>query len=495
MIGGGSYRNSQSHRNAMPTTAQSSEDACRTASWPAQSSIHYPGSAAFTEATVRWNAYGAPSYCAAVSPSNAEEVASIVKVANAAGIPFLATGGRHHYGTTLQRLQNGLAIDLSRLNVVTVDRSSSTATIGGGAKIRDVLKTVSEAGYQIPSGACNSAGYIGSGLGAGVGYLEGTFSLVIDSLVSAKLVTASGDVIQVSDSSHSDLFWAIRGAGANFGIITSAVFKLSQPVNNGNVFYADLVYGASQKSEYFNAIQTLINDDMPSQLGFSTTLSWNASKNETGILTSLIYVGTETEARKRLAVFFELNPVVFAAKVIPFAQVPNVLRMGATDASCNTTGGMRSILTVNVRQFVAETHLSVFDKFDDFMKQYPDSRSSALIFETFSNHATLTVPNEKTAYPWRDARGNYMLQLRRTNLDNPFGASVNDFAKELRADLVASSGYPELSAYVSYTYGDETLEQKFGRDKLPRLIELKKKWDPENVFGYCNPLPTHYQPS
>ncbi|GAW11405.1 hypothetical protein ANO14919_007490 [Xylariales sp. No.14919] len=133
----------------MPTEAQSFEAACRKAPWPAQSEIQYPGSEAFINATARWNAYGSPSYCAAVSPSSEEELASIVKVANAANIPFLATGGRHGYGTTFQKLRNGLAIDLSRLNGVTIDKDKSTVIIGGGAKIRDVLRPVSEAGYQI----------------------------------------------------------------------------------------------------------------------------------------------------------------------------------------------------------------------------------------------------------------------------------------------------------------------------------------------------------
>ncbi|KAI1167701.1 hypothetical protein F5B18DRAFT_601044 [Nemania serpens] len=84
-------------------------------------------------------------------------------------------------------LRNRLAIDLSRLNDVTIDRNKSAMTIGGGAKIRDVLTPVSQAGYQIPSAACNCAGYIGSGVGAGIGFLQGTFGLVVDSLVSAKL--------------------------------------------------------------------------------------------------------------------------------------------------------------------------------------------------------------------------------------------------------------------------------------------------------------------
>ncbi|KAI1120067.1 FAD-binding domain-containing protein [Nemania abortiva] len=473
----------------MSTKAQSIEAACRNVSWPAGVNIQYPGSSDFTNATARWNAYGAPSYCAAVSPSSEEEVASIVKTANAANIPFIATGGRHHFGTTLQKLQEGLAIDLSRLKNVTIDKESSTVTIGGGAQIRDVLTPVSEAGYQIPSGACNGAGYIGSGIGAGIGYLEGTFGLVIDALVSAKLVTARGDLIEVSESSHPDLFWAIRGAGTNFGIITSAVFKLSEPVNNGEVFYADLIYSASQKSDYFKAMQTF-SDNMPSKLGFSTSLFFDPKTNQTNILATLIYAGSETEARKDLAPFFDVSPVVFAAKTISFTQVPSVVIMGITDMSCNTTEGLHSIHTLNIRRFAVETYELVFDKFDEFSKKYSDSQGSAIIIETFSNHAALAVPDDRTAYPWRNARGNIMLQMRWKGLDNQFGETANAFAKELRADLFATSGYPDLSVYVSYAYGDETPEQKFGQHKLPRLIELKKKWDPDNVFGYCNPLPT-----
>ncbi|KAI0802112.1 FAD-binding domain-containing protein [Xylaria sp. FL0064] len=444
----------------MQTKTRSLEAACRKANWPSLSDIQYRGSEAFTKATARWNAYGSPSYCAAVSPSSEEENASIVKVAAAASIPFLATGGRHGYGTTLKKLQNGLAIDLSRLNSVTIDKNSSTVTIGGGAKIRDVLKSVSEAGFQIPSGSCNSAGYIGAGLGAGIGYLQGTLGLVIDSLVSAKLVTANGDLID-----------------------------LSEPVNKGDIFYVDLIYGAGQKSDYFKMMQTF-NDNMPSRLGFSTTLFWNASANETGLLATLIYAGTESEARKELSCFFDINPTVAAARMISFTELPSVVIMGIADASCDTVDGLHSIHTLNIRQFVADAYDLVFDKFDSFLKQYPDSRTSALIFETFSNQAVVRVPNERTAYPWRDAKGYFMLQLRWTGLDNPFGNMANAFAKELRADLVDTSGYSELSAYVSYAYGDETLDQKFGRDKLSRLMELKREWDPRNVFGYCNPLLT-----
>ena len=83
-----------------------------------------------------------------------------------------------------------------------------------------------------------------------------------------------------------------------------------------------------------------------------------------------------------------------------------------------------------------------------------------------------------------------MLQMRWPGLDNPFSEIANKFAKEIRGDLVKTSGYPGLSAYVNYAWGDETLEQIYREDKLQRLIALKKQWDPKNVFRFSNGIPT-----
>lgn len=85
-----------------------------------------------------------------------------------------------------------------------------------------------------------------------------------------------------------------------------------------------------------------------------------------------------------------------------------------------------------------------------------------------------------------------MLQMSWAEPGDPVEDAVNDFAREVRQDLAAESGYPDLSVYVSYAHGDETVEQVYGKDKLPRLVGLKKRWDPNNVFAYNHALPTEY---
>lgn len=85
-----------------------------------------------------------------------------------------------------------------------------------------------------------------------------------------------------------------------------------------------------------------------------------------------------------------------------------------------------------------------------------------------------------------------MFQMGWPELGNPIETVANAFARELRDDFAATSGYPDLAVYVSYAHGDEKIEQIYGKEKMPRLAALKKQWDPENIFKYNNALPTEY---
>jgi hypothetical protein len=85
-----------------------------------------------------------------------------------------------------------------------------------------------------------------------------------------------------------------------------------------------------------------------------------------------------------------------------------------------------------------------------------------------------------------------MIQIKFPSGGNSVEQAGNDFARDLVSEFVATSGFPDLSVYVSYAYVDETLKQIYGREKLPRLAALKKQWDPDNIFGFNNALPTEY---
>ncbi|KAI1495977.1 FAD-binding domain-containing protein [Biscogniauxia marginata] len=459
-------------------------------SWPADAQVYYPGTSAFTNATTRWSIYEAPKYSAVALPTSEEIVAKIVKVARASNISILATGGRHGYCTTLGRLRGGLAIDLSQMNAIDVDKVAGTVTVGAGTKLGDVTVPVEQAGYEFPIGSCPSVGTIGVTLGAGIGPFQGLFGLMIDCLISARLVTADGDLVDVSERDNPDLFWAIRGAGANFGIITSATYKLKKAVNDAQVFTVDAIYPADAKSAYFDVLQSF-QDKMPAELALCTVILWDNDSNTTQILATFLYSGPESEARQVLAPFLSLNPPVLRTNYVPYSHVQRTILFSSVPVMC-TPGRIQDIFSVNVRRFAAETLKSTFDKFDAFYKANPDGRSSTAVLEIFSNQAVAAVPDDATAYPWRDAKGNFMFQMSWPSLGNPVEEVANALASELRQDIAATSGYPDLAVYVNYSHGDETIEQIYGKDKLPKLVQLKKAWDPSNVFKYSNALPTEY---
>lgn len=127
--------------------------------------------------------------------------------------------------------------------------------------------------------SCSCVGVVGATLGAGVGRFQGIHGLIIDALLSVRLVTAKGRIITASATEYSDLFWGLRGAGANFGIILSATYKITDHSNGGNVMSADLIFPASANVSYFNTLKNF-QDKLPAELALFTTIFYDASAQE-----------------------------------------------------------------------------------------------------------------------------------------------------------------------------------------------------------------------
>lgn len=119
---------------------------------------------------------------------------------------------------------------------------------------------------------------VGASLGGGVGRYQGLHGLIIDNLISLRMITAKGDIISVSASEHPDLFWGMRGAGMNFGVILSAKYRVHDLVNDGNALNVDLVFPASANVSYFNTLKTF-QDKLPAPLSLFTLISYNTTNN------------------------------------------------------------------------------------------------------------------------------------------------------------------------------------------------------------------------
>jgi hypothetical protein len=296
------------------------------------SEVFLESDADFAQRSIRWTDYMRPDYAIVVQPATVGDVQKLVsgvhyprrsipgrmpachvfecsrllqvRYAGRCQIPFLGTSAQHGFDTTLAQIQNGLAIDLSKFRSVNVNARQSTMTVGGGVRFRDVYDPLFAAGKEasklakknmVPSysmeksghlltvfsdtGASACVGLVSPSLGGGVGRLQGVRGMMVDSLRSAQLVTADGSLVTVSARSNPGLFWALRGAGANFGIVVEAtyeVYDLTSPM----VASTDIIFSPADAGPIIDFLEAF-GDHAPEKLGIILTAAFqNGSVSE-----------------------------------------------------------------------------------------------------------------------------------------------------------------------------------------------------------------------
>ncbi|KAI0012236.1 hypothetical protein F4779DRAFT_81728 [Xylariaceae sp. FL0662B] len=459
--------------------------------WSANTTISFAGEIDFVNATYRWNLYAAPTYSANISAGIEADVAKAVKLARSNNVPFLATGSRHGYCTTLARHHNGLSIDLSRLNSINVNWDAATVTIGPGVTSEDIASAVNDAGFEVPIGSCSSVSQIGATLGGGIGRWTGVFGLMIDSLLSVRLVTANGEVIEASETSNTDLFWGVRGAGANLGIIISATYKLHKPVSKGKVLSTDFMFPVDRKTEYFGLLKQFIDRGLHPELAIITSIAYDPNSDSTLVGGNWAWLGSETKGREIISPLLEMNPPIANTSLIPWTEITKSAAFGSDVIACQK-GQRKSMYAANMRDLSVSTCEKTVNKMARFFDEHPDGRGSTVLLETLPIQAVNAISENATAYPWRDTTCYAMFQFSFAEEGSPTEVAGNVLGKELRKEFAAASGYPDLTVNVNYAHGDEAPEQIYSKNKLPRLVALKQRYDPANIFCYCHPLPLQY---
>ncbi|KAJ3485272.1 hypothetical protein NLG97_g6851 [Lecanicillium saksenae] len=405
----------------------------------------------------RWSDYRAPTYFGAIKPANEEDGQVIVKIAQENAIPFLATGGGHSF-SDYSRF-DGLSIDLGKLNSTKLDAETNTVSVGGSAKYHQLHDLLYDVGKELPLASCACPGIIGSTLG--LGPLQGHRGLMIDALESLRVVTANGTIVMASETDEKDLFWAMRGAGSNFGIVTSAKFKVHDITNEGQAMFTQLLFPASANLSYFKVLEQM-DRNMPSRLALTNLRFYDRTVNQSFVGLNAIYFGTEEEGTAALKPFIDLNPINNTILTGPQSKLfPPIL------GSCDPNQHI-NIYSHAIKRTEPETLSWAFGEFNKFWEKYKGYQGRLLI-QRFANDAIRKVGDKDTAYPWRDAVAHISIEGDK---------------------LVEKSGYSQLAAYSNFARITEDPASWFSKVKLRRLSALKKHWDPNGLFNYDKPIPT-----
>ncbi len=185
----------------------------------------YPGDAGWDEAVLIWNGMVARAPALVLQPTSAYDVAAAVRFARRHGLLLSIKGGGHHIaGTSVA--EGGLTLDMSRMRGVTVRPDARLVHVGPGCRLKDVDQATQVHGLATVLGFVSEVGVAGLALGGGLGYLTRRFGWTVDNLEEVEIVTADGGVRTANRAEHADLFWALRGGGGNFGVVTRFTFRL-----------------------------------------------------------------------------------------------------------------------------------------------------------------------------------------------------------------------------------------------------------------------------
>jgi len=183
-----------------------------------------PGDSRYDSVRAVWNGMVDKRPAAIVRCGSATDVAAGIRFARGAGLPLSVRGGGHQIAGAAV-VEGGLVLDLSPLRTADVVPGQGTVTVGGGALLGDLDRACARYGLAVPAGLVSHTGIGGLTLGGGIGWLSTSRGLTCDNLLEVEIVTAEGDTLTVGPDAHPELFWALRGAGANFGVVTRFVFR------------------------------------------------------------------------------------------------------------------------------------------------------------------------------------------------------------------------------------------------------------------------------
>ncbi|MDX1402625.1 MAG: FAD-binding oxidoreductase [Kiloniellales bacterium] len=404
-----------------------------------------------------WNATADHLPGAIVRARSASDVEKVVTIAAQQGVVLAVRGGGHSL-PGLSTCDGGMVLDLSLMNSVQVDRAAQRAEVQGGALLGDLDRAGVPAGLVVPAGIVSHTGVGGLTLGGGMGWLSRRFGLTIDNLLAVDIVTADGRLRRVSADTDPDLFWAIRGGGGNFGVVSRFVFKMN---DLGPVLVGYWAYPAAEASNVLKRFNELARA-APREI----TAGFFLSPGELGVIA--ICSGPQANSEDGIAAFGTLGQTTSSS--LGEMSFLDLQQMHDETMAWDRRYYMKGL-------FLWEIDNAAIERMTQDIAEAPTAETEYYVLQL--GGAVCDVEEDATSYSGRNA-GFYCLigtAWDDKKYDEP-SIGWGRTAASRMTEIAMSRNYVNEQTEASR----EIARESYGEEKYRRLAKLKGRYDPTNLF-------------
>ncbi|GAB3198497.1 FAD-binding oxidoreductase [Geodermatophilus arenarius] len=438
-----------------------------------------PGFAAARAGAV-WNGAITRQPALIVRPTSAEEVARTLAVVREEGVDLTVRGGGHS-GAGNAVAEDAVMIDLSRIAGVRVDAEAHRVHVGGGATLAAVDAATAPLGLAVAGGTVSHTGVSGLTLSGGLGWLTSQQGLACDNLVAATLVTADGRTVTASEDTEPELFWALRGAGTNFGIVTELVFaphELNPLANVGMFFWRpdDALEPLRFLREYLFDLPAGITGAVVGMSAPPEPFVPEEHRGERGVAVLVAGWGSAEEHAAAIRPLRERDPLFEMVTPIPHVALQQML----DDAN---PWGIRAYDKGLNLDRLSDDALAVI------LERLPLMRSPLSYVPMFPLTGRYSeISDDATAWG-SPRRPHWALALLAMAPDDESYAADRAWVRDLWNALRPYA--PDDGTYLNFEADtdDRRVRASYGERKYRRLAELKAVWDPDNVFRHNPNIP------
>ncbi|RDW73078.1 hypothetical protein BP6252_06985 [Coleophoma cylindrospora] len=447
------------------------------------SEILTPDDENYAQSIKRWSDAAEKNAGLVVYATNAEDVSRTLIWAKRQGLETVVCSAGHSCSGS-SSTQGGVVIDLSMMRNVSVSPEKQVIVAQGGCRWEEVDAEAAAHGLATVGGTVNHTGIGGLTLGGGYGWLSGKYGLTIDVVLSMQVVLADGKIVTASAAENPDLFWALRGAGQSFGVVTEFVFK-----------------AFPQREKVWSGVLVFTSDKLEGILDFANKVP-DASQNgangvilglsappplrgDIGIMVAVFHDGSSETGKEYYKPLLELGPLLNTVSEIPYKKLNSILNQPNQYGGRKTMKGFTFITPLS-----ADFLRGVISDLKTFLGKHPDAAETVILLEMYDQRKICSVPHTATAYGNRGMyqNGCVLPQWTKEELDKPIREWTREMARNWQVEMerMKKDGHSiEMEGagqYGNYDSFGSSAKDIFGPN-YDRLVELKTKYDPSNMFS------------